>query len=501
MIGIELDLDHVSRTQTGLLSILQEQALLLYLIVSYLLNVEHIRIAASFTQGNVLRIEPPLVADAAMCDQLIDALRRLLSVLQAGDAGELLTHLMGKGASAATAGSENGHAKGISSKLVTARIPSENASARFAFIVHLLGDGDLRRFDPSLGAVLDDEQLNALRLRISPFIKSFPYGRLVVRSTDGGVAEGELIVLPHLPSELLALSGKEALDLVQDAIDLAGERGAEVVGLGGFSSIVAGGGLAVHPQSGMKITSGNSLTTWAAVRAVEAACAQYEVDLANATVAIVGATGAIGHALSMLFAERTAKLILIGNPNAAEASLGKLRDVAQDCERHLGGLDRPGHNMPMLAHGRIERHELRAGQTSDPQLGITITTDIDHCLPKAQVILAATNAVVPFVSSRHVGQGAIVCDVSRPFNITPGLSRQRPDIRLVGGGLVQAPDASTLGHLEELDRSHVMVACAAETIVLALSGFQSRNLCGQLDVATVDELGRLAEQLGFSVAG
>ena len=62
--------------------------------VSFLLNVEHIRITTSFTHGNVLRIEPPLIADEALCDQLIDALRRLLETLQRGDAGCLVGHLM-----------------------------------------------------------------------------------------------------------------------------------------------------------------------------------------------------------------------------------------------------------------------------------------------------------------------------------------------------------------------------------------------------------------------
>jgi predicted amino acid dehydrogenase len=45
----------------------------------------------------------------------------------------------------------------------------------------------------------------------------------------------------------------------------------------------------------------------------------------------------------------------------------------------------------------------------------------------------------------------------------------------------------------------VLVACAAETIILALSGHQSRHLCGRLDVATIEQIGALAERLGFSV--
>ena len=136
----------------------------------------------------------------------------------------------------------------------------------------------------------------------------------------------------------------------------------------------------------------------------------------------------------------------------------------------------------------------------DPEARITITTDIDQHLPSAHIVLTATNAVAPFIASRHLRRGAMVCDVSRPFNIAPDLIEQRSDLRLVSGGLVRAPEPSALGYLEERDQHNVLVACAAETIVLALSGHQSRHLCGRLDVATIEEIGRLAELLGFSVA-
>jgi predicted amino acid dehydrogenase len=368
---------------------------------------------------------------------------------------------------------------------------------RFAFVVHLLATSDLRRFDSTLQP-FSDEQLTGLRLRIAEFVKPFPLDELAIEGADSSVADGELIVLPHLPSELLALSGDAAAALVQSAVDLASERGASVVGLGGFSSIVADGGLALTQRPGLTITSGNSLTTWTAIRSVEAACAKYGFTLEDCTVAVVGATGAIGHALSLLCAERAAELILIGNPLGTEASLGKLREVAEDCRRHVttraaaGREFTPGTLAARIAHGR----------TSAPphgDAGMTITTDIDRNLPRAHVVLAATNAVQPFIASHHLRSGALVCDVSRPFNVVPELVQQRDDLRLLSGGLVLPPPSSILGHVEAPERPNALVACAAETIVLALSGYQSAHLCGRLDIATIEDIGRLAEELGFSV--
>jgi acetylornithine/succinyldiaminopimelate/putrescine aminotransferase/predicted amino acid dehydrogenase len=493
MLGVELDLPTLAETQTGMLAMLQEQGLLLYVAVSYLLNVERIRIAPSFTHGTVLRIEPPLIADAALCDHLIGALRRLLDALQRGDAAELVGHLMGRSRArmpppfsapprpTAVAGAP--HRAG------------RRDGARFAFIVHLLDAGSLRRFDPSLEPFSDSE-LEGLKSRITEFIKPYPFGELAVETADGRRTEGELVALPHLPSELVALSEDEAVALVQSAVDTAVERGAEVVGLAGFNSIITFGGLALRTRRGVTVTSGNSYTSWVAMQALEAACARHGMSLSDCTVAVVGAAGAIGHALSLLCAERAAELILIGNPDAVEASIARLRLVADDCERHVASLAASGRR---FAPGTFaQRSTRRPTPSANSDAGITITTDIDRHLPRAHVVVTATNAVLPFISARHLRMDAMVCDVSRPFNIAPDLGKERPDVRLVDGGLVRAPEASLLSLLEEPDRRNVLLACAAETIILALSGFRSEHLCGRLDPRTIENLGRVAAGLGFS---
>jgi predicted amino acid dehydrogenase len=45
----------------------------------------------------------------------------------------------------------------------------------------------------------------------------------------------------------------------------------------------------------------------------------------------------------------------------------------------------------------------------------------------------------------------------------------------------------------------VLLSCAAETIMLGLSGYQSKHLCGHLDVEIIETIGRQAESFGFSV--
>jgi acetylornithine/succinyldiaminopimelate/putrescine aminotransferase/predicted amino acid dehydrogenase len=501
MLGMELNLDHIVKTQTGILAIYQDQGILLHVMLSYLLNAEHVHIMPSFRHGSVLRLEPPLAANAEFCYQMIDALRRLLDALQRGDAGELIAHFM-EGARLAKALRPNRQKRHyVAQSPVSPRLArSENQCNRFAYVVHLLSMSDMRRFDPSLEP-FSDAQVEQFRKRMASVTKPIPLDKIVVNRPGGRFAEGELILLPHLPSELLALSGKEAVNLVQSAADLGVARGARVVGLGGFSSIISYGGNALEQRPGVTVTSGNSLTTWAAMRSVEAACARRGLAMPECTVAIVGANGAIGHALSLLFAERAGELILLGNPRNPEASLRKLQRVAADCRRHVTSLAAGGrHFTPgTLAAEIVSR--LGSGNAHDPELEarMTLTTEIDQQLPRAHVVLTATKAVLPFIAPRHLREGALVCDVSRPFNVAPEVPRRRPDLCLVSGGLIRIPGSSTLGYIEERDRPKVLMSCAAETILLALSGYQSSHLCGRLEIETIDDIGRQAESFGFSV--
>ncbi|TGD98926.1 aminotransferase class III-fold pyridoxal phosphate-dependent enzyme [Methylobacterium nonmethylotrophicum] len=459
MLGVALDLDQAGRAAGGIISAMQQQGLLLYLVVSYLLNVARIRIAPSFTQGTVLRIEPPLVADEAFCAAVAAGLRRVLAILERGDAGALLAHLIAPGAPIP--------AEPASPRKAPAS-PGEApaTAARFAFVVHLLGPSDMHRFDPSF-ARFTTAQLDGFRRRTAPFVRPFASGALQVRDRAGREAAGELLVIPHTPEELLALPGAEARDLVQRAVDLGAERGAAVIGLGGFSSIVSDGGLALKAPPELRITSGNSLTTWTALAAVERACAARRMPLEGCTVAILGAAGAIGHALARLCPDRAGALLLVGNPRSAQGGLDRLEAIAAACR---------------AASGRPVR----------------ATLDLD-ALAEADVVFTATSAVAPFLRGTQLRRGALICDVSRPKNAMPDLYAERPDLVPVGSGLLRAPAGAALDRLGECGQPDVLVACAAETIVLALSGHRDGHLCGALDLATIEAIGRLATQAGFAV--
>src|SRR5262249_38899009 len=161
----------------------------------------------------------------------------------------------------------------------------------------------------------------------------------------------------------------------------------------GFSSIVADGGVALRPPFGVTVTSGNSLTAWSAQQAIQEDCARRGVPLARSTVAIVGATGAIGHVLSLLLAECVGRLILVGNPKAPESSLWRLREVADDCAQHVARLAADGRRFPpgSAARGLLDG--------VDPAALIEATTDLERRLPQADVVVAATSTTTTFIAA------------------------------------------------------------------------------------------------------
>src|SRR4051812_9213072 len=115
-----------------------------------------------------------------------------------------------------------------------------------------------------------------------------------------GVRRGELIVCPFLPERLETPARLAAArEKVVAGCRLAASHGARIVGLGGFTSIVAGGqGLDVIDEADLAITSGNTLTAGMAVRQLNELFDRCSLGVEQLTVAVVGATGDIGIACS-----------------------------------------------------------------------------------------------------------------------------------------------------------------------------------------------------------
>jgi acetylornithine/succinyldiaminopimelate/putrescine aminotransferase/predicted amino acid dehydrogenase len=512
MLGVQFDFESIGR-RPGLIGCLAQQDLLVLIVASYLLNVERVRLSPSFTVGDVLRVEPPLIAGRAECGAFLAALDRTLAVLADGDSARLLGHLV-RGTSACSTGLV-GRAgdEAVPRRTATVAVPTADGPAgrpSFAFVVHLMSPGDYAEYDPGLAA-FGPEEIAELKRRMVDFLDPFPVGSIAVESTSGARVEGELVLVPYTAAELMTMPAERSCAEIRLAVEVAGRRGARVVGLGGFTSVVTQGGLALSADRLPRLTTGNAYTVVAARRAVLGACRQREVDPAGANIAVIGATGMIGQATAALLGEVAGRLALIGNPRHPQHSRRRLLEVAARVLAHLwdgaGSSPRPGTlaaRLEKLApkdRGRPSpedllriAHEIEVGSDA-----LVLTTDLNQVIASADVVVTATNSLEALVLAADLKPSAIVCDISRPLNVCRSVRESRPDVLLIEGGVVRVPGPVDLDLRAGLEPG-VVFACVAETMLLALEpSHRFDGLCGSLDLRTVLELEALGERHGFEI--
>lgn len=331
----------------------------------------------------------------------------------------------------------------------------------FAFIIHPIHiKRDVERKYPLLGKVLTERQINFFSRFFPPVYISEITG---VRSvTTGNEVKGWFIACPFTPPTMMALPEETVYNKIVACGQMAAELGAKVLGLGAYTSVVGDGGITIAERLEMPVTTGDSYTIVIAVEALREAARVMGTTLADSTVAVVGATGAIGKTCSEALAREAGELILIGRrPDAVEA-------VRERCEG-LGA-------------------RVRAGTRMD-------------AIYDADLILTVTSAVHEVIYPQHLKPGAVVCDVARPRDVSRQVAAERDDVLVIEGGMVEVPGPVDF-HFDFGFPPGKAYACMAETMTLALERLYVDYTIGKdLSVAQADDIGLIARKHGFKLSG
>jgi len=488
----------------SLLGVALEQEFFTPLFASYMLNVEAVRVAPTLNGKAVLRIEPALTMSWPQCERLLSALERALTMFASGDTGRILASIM--------EGRPCPPARSMPLPKPWLEVKPRPAERRFAFLMHPLDYANAVDFDPSL-AYLDAQSLETVVRKVAPFLEPFvvSHGRVV--SATGETIYGEFITLPRTAEELARMRRKEAIEYVRGALHLARDRGAQLVGLGAFTSVVTLGGRAVA-EEGVPITTGNSYTAVASAEATRKALALVgRADDGPPVAAIVGATGAIGRVLALLLAEDVGRLILVGNPDSSakyvrERLLATAGDVLRFVRaRHAEGsaFRRGTFAAQLLAHlprtdGAVEQTAIDEAVSKLEQSGwLVLTQETAAAVRQARVVVTATSATGTVVRPEHLRRRAVVCDVSRPANVGREIVETRPDVLVIDGGVIAAPAGSALSRFGLGDG--LIYGCMAETMMLTLAGhLRNTSLGTDLAPEMLHQLRSLADKHGFHVA-
>ncbi|MEU9054304.1 aminotransferase class III-fold pyridoxal phosphate-dependent enzyme [Streptomyces sp. NPDC048384] len=468
LLGVQLSDDPDLHARQGLFRSLADQEGLAGFLCGYLLRNEGIRLAPAYFANSVLRVEPPLNVTEADCDTLLGALDRGLDVIERGDSARFFAHLLPASERPAPR-EDDGQVSGVTR---AERLRPRDSEPRWAFIAHPTDLASYESYDSRLQ--LPGEQVRVLFDRMNQCrnvdtAAAMLVGRCRVETDTGESSYGEIFALPYGAQRLLDMPSAKSAALVQEAVDDAVERGAQLVGLGAYTSVITANATALRDVP-VPVTTGNAYTVAAAVDGLEEAARQQDIDLGEACCVVLGGAGAIGLASSLLLAEKVGRLVLVGNPANRARSERRLAAALESVVGHLMQAD----DVPQA--GSLARAVLRRTASGASAQDITaelveqglLTTSVDAeaVLPAGDLVLAATSTPDQLIQPELVKRDAAVCDVSQPPNVGPQLKAARPDLRVVAGGLVRMPGGRDLG-IDFGVPSGVTYACTAETMIIA----------------------------------
>jgi fatty aldehyde-generating acyl-ACP reductase len=332
----------------------------------------------------------------------------------------------------------------------------------FAFIIHPIDPKrDVSRKFPFLGRVLSERQIDFFSTFFPPVYISEIEG--ITSQATGKVIKGWFIACPYTPRRMMELPERTVYRKIIQTGRMAEKLGANILGLGAFTSVVGDAGLTIAKALDIPVTTGDSYTVAMAVQAIRDAARVMDIKIEDATVAVVGATGAIGHVCAELLAGEAARVLLIARD---EKKLETLRDRLK-CQA---------------------RSEL------------VVSTKMD-VLRDAQLILTVTSSIHDVIHPEHLQPGSVVCDVARPRDVSAMVAAVRDDILVIDGGMVDVPGPVNFNFNFGFPEGKAY-ACMAETIALTLEGrFEDFTVGKDITLERVKDITAIAERHGFRMSG
>lgn len=339
---------------------------------------------------------------------------------------------------------------------------------KFCFIIHPLSLDDVARYEPGAkgkGAPIVRKILEWMPAWAAVHVTG-------VRTPDGRQTEGWFVAAALLPEQMLELPREDVYTRILSAIELGASLGAQVAGLGAFTGVVGDGGVTIAERSPIPVTTGNSLTISAGVQSLLRGAREMDIDPAEATAVVVGATGSIGSACARLLAPSVRRMILVARNGT------RLRKL----------------------------HEQIQGELPCPS---EATTELSAAVRQAQLVLTATSSTQDVIEPEDLQTGAVVCELSLPHDVSRRVATLRPDVLVTEGGNMLVPGEPRFERVREPGTEfdlnlppRTALACMSETMVLALEQrFESYTLGRGIDLARVVEMETMATSCGFELAG
>ncbi len=272
-----------------------------------------------------------------------------------------------------------------------------------------------------------------------------------------GKTEGYIIAILLTGRQMMTLPRKLVQQRILEAVLFAQDKlGVELIGLGALiaSTTARGRWIIRQPEVQVGITHGDSYAVAVTEEGIEKIISLCRFKQEEAKIAIVGAYGIIGEAITKVLAQKGYRLILVGRNRNKLAGL----------KEELGN-------------------------------GNNILTSIElEDIYDADIVVTATSHPGSLIRPEYLKQGAVVYDIAQPANTSLSLVKERPDIVKVDGAYVGI-DGIKLG-FDMGPPPKTTFACLAETIMEALEEKNSDHV-GKIDLLHVEKTKQWARKYKF----
>ncbi|MEM6424385.1 MAG: long-chain acyl-[acyl-carrier-protein] reductase [Cyanobacteria bacterium P01_D01_bin.128] len=288
-----------------------------------------------------------------------------------------------------------------------------------------------------------------------------------VTSATGQRIEGRYVESCFLPEMLAARRIKAATRKIINAMAHAQKHGVDITALGGFSSIIFENfnlnqitrvrNVALDFR---RFTTGNTHTAYIICRQVEQASAQIGINLAEATVAVCGATGDIGSAVCEWLSNRT--------------SIKELLLIARN-------------------QSRLQALQERLGRGKQ--------TSLDDALPQADIVVwVASMPKGVTIDTDALKQPCLMIDGGYPKNLDNQISA--PGVHVLKGGIVEHSldiDWRIMSIVNMEAPARQLFACFAESMLLEFEKWYTNFSWGrnQITLEKMAQIGAASVKHGF----
>jgi len=277
--------------------------------------------------------------------------------------------------------------------------------------------------------------------------------------------EGYILVIWLTGNQMMGV-GRNSLvrnRILETVLYAQNKLNCEVIGLGALTASVTSAGQWIANQDEVKasITHGDSYAVALALEGIGKIAKRKKMKLSQSTVAIVGATGVIGEALSRVLALHIGKLILIARRS----------------------------NKLMAIKKAIDRYPRNHSEVS-------IATSIEKA-KEADIVITATSWPEALIKDGHLKQGTVIYEVSQPRNVPKSIIKERPDVLVIDGAYARVPERINFWWMSL--PPHITFGCMAETIIQTMTNGHIDHV-GRIDLQFVKEIKQIGKECGFGHA-